>query len=265
MKCHFLPNKMSVITKEPKQCNPVFPPAAEVFLYGRGRVEFTWNFVRKVPFWFLYYNSEPGARLNFSGREIRPEGNEIILIPPYTPFSTFCEAPFDHLYIHFNAERPYSQVKPGVMVFDRSICGTLDLLLNSETFSAAAVYALLFSVLAAIPKSRFAGDDSPTDDRILRSMSLLSQGLSNSVICRKIGMSSGNFQRCFKQETGVTPFRYAMQLRMEKAGTLLTTTREDIPSIARACGFPDRYTFSKSFKKQFGVPPAQYRSRKQKS
>ncbi len=252
---------MSKITKNPRQIAPVPLPNAEIFLFGRGKVSFSWKYTREVPFWFLYYNSEPGAVLDFQGRELRPTGNEIVLIPPYTPFTSSCETPFEHLYIHFTVGRPYSQVKPGVMVFDRSICGTLDLLEAEKPPSPAAVYALLFSALAAIPGDRFASDEQTVDDRIQRAMSLLNQGLDNAEICREIGMSQSNFQRAFRQATGLPPHRYAMELRLEKARCRLAAAQGSINDIAADCGFSDRYAFSKAFRKYAGISPARYRSK----
>ena len=252
---------MSNITKNPEQIQPIAPLDAEIFLFGRGKVSFSWRFERCVPFWFLYYNSEPGACLKFADRTLRPTAGEILLIPPYTRFSSSCESAFEHLYIHFTVGRPYSQVTPGVLVFDRSICGgMLDILLSQEKTNRAAVYALLFSALAAIPANRFATQEHPMDDRIQRAIGLLGQGLCNSQLCRNIGMSTSNFQRCFKQETGFSPKRYAMELRLENARSRLMSCSESIPDIAAECGFSDRYAFSKAFRKYTGVSPARYRS-----
>ena len=252
---------MSKIIKNPDPINPVALPQAEIFLFGHGQVSFSWRFTRKVPFWFLYYNSEPGAVLKFRDREVRPDCRQIILIPPYTAFTSSCETSFDHLYIHFTVGRPYSQVKPGVLVLDRSLCGIPDSWLNSETVSPAAVYALLFSALAAIPRDRFASAEKPLDDRIQLAMSLLNQGMSNAEICRDIGMSQSNFQRAFRLATGFSPKHYALDLRLEKARCRLAAAQGSINDIAVDCGFSDRYAFSKAFHKYTGVSPARYRSR----
>ena len=250
---------MSKIIKNPKQLNPVAAPNAEIFLYGRGKVSFDWKFTREVPFWFLYYNPEPGACLNFGGTELRPTGDELVLIPPYTAFQSSCESPFEHLYIHFTVGRPYSQVKPGVMVFGRNVCGTLDALLKTESPAPAAVYALLYSALAAIPDDRFAPEEQPVDDRIQRAMSFLNQGMDNGEICRRIGMSQSNFLRIFQRTTGFSPHHYAMELRLEKARCRLTAGNASIHQIAAECGFSDRYAFSKAFRKYIGISPARYR------
>ena len=251
---------MSEITKNPKQIDPVSPPDAEIFLFGRGRVNFSWKFTRKEPFWFLYYNAEPGAILNFGDRELRPGGDEIVLIPPYTLFTSSCESPFEHIYVNFTVGRPYSQVLPGPLVFPRSVCGTLDRLLQTETPSPAAVYAFLFSALAAIPEERFASRQKPVDDRIQLAMSLLNAGCGNVEICRRIGMSQSNFLRAFRQAIGLSPQHYAMELRMEKARCRLGTGSLPIAAIAAECGFSDRYAFSKAFRNYAGISPARYRT-----
>ena len=250
---------MSKIIKNPKKFDPVSPPDAKIFLYGRGQVNFSWKFTRKVPVWFLYYNSEPGAVLKFQDREIRPDGRQIILIPPCTAFTSSCEAAFEHLYIHFTVGRPYSLVKPGVLTFDRAVCGTLNLLLETEEPSPAAVYALVFSVMAAIPKDRFSEGEQTVDDRIQRAMSFLDQGLCNEEISHEIGMSQSNFLRTFRQMTGFSPQHYAMELRLEKARCQLLASETSIHAIAADCGFSDRYAFSKAFRKYIGISPARYR------
>lgn len=251
---------MLKITNNPKQFGPVPKPEAEIFLFGRGVISFAWNFKRKDPFWFLYCNSGPGAYLKFEDRILRPAGREIILIPPNTPFQSSCESPFEHLYIHFHVGRPYSLVNPGVMVFDRSICGVTERLFNTGKSSNAAVYALLYAALAAIPEERFSTEEQTFDDRLERAVILLAQNVSNDEICHAIGMSCSNFQRLFKEKMGISPHAYAMKMRLEKACYQLVSGVSDINYIAAECGFSDRYAFSKAFKKYIGVPPAHYRS-----
>lgn len=251
--------KMSKIIKQPEQFAPVPSPGAEIFLCGRGEVAFAWNFTRKDPFWFLYCNSGPGAVLTFEDQEIRPGRKEIILIPPGTSFQSRCETPFEHLYIHFQTGLPYSRVKPGVMVFEPELCGVLEHLFSEEKLSPAAVYALVYSALAAIPADRFVPEDAPPDDRLQTALRMLNQKIPNDRICRSIGMSGSNFQKFFKQKTGVSPHQYALKMRLEKACLLLSSGADDISSIAAECGFSDRYAFSKAFARHIGLPPARYR------
>lgn len=253
---------MAEIIKNPPQLQPLARPDVEVLLCGRGRVNFAWNFVRKAPFWFLYCNPEPGACLEFDGKKLFPGAGEIILIPPGTPFKSSCLQPFEHLYIHFTAGRPYSRIKPEVIILASDMAApVLEKIFNSDPPPAAAVFGLLYSVLALIPQRCFATEERDVDDRIHRALNMITRGMNNTKICASIGMSISNFQRKFKAETGMSPMKYAMQLRLERARCALAYSDDDIAGIAESCGFADRYAFSKAFKKYTGFSPAKYRQK----
>ena len=251
---------MAEIVINPPQLQPLARPDVEVLLCGKGRVNFAWNFVRKAPFWFLYCNPEPGACLEFSGGKIYPGPDDIVLIPPGTPFKSSFLQPFEHLYIHFTAGSPYSKVKPEVILLESSsVAAVLEKIFEKNT--PAAVYGLLYSVLALIPEECFYSDEKKLDDRIYRALGMITRGVSNARICSTIGMSVSNFQRKFKSETGISPSKYAMQLRLENARCALAYSDDDISGIAKKCGFADRYAFSKAFKKYTGCAPAEYRQK----
>lgn len=54
-----------------------------------------------------------------------------------------------------------------------------------------------------------------------------------------------------------------MNLRMEKAKSLLRKTNMSINAISNALGYTDQLAFSKIFKKHYGVSPKIYRSREE--
>lgn len=70
--------------------------------------------------------------------------------------------------------------------------------------------------------------------------------------------------KIFKEVTGVSPINYLIQIRLEKAHHLLETDEYSIKDIAKAVGYEDAYHFSKSFKKQYGLPPSKVRQAHQK-
>ena len=252
---------MAEIVKNPPQIQPLARPDVEVLLCGKGRVSFAWNFIRKSPFWYLYCNPEAGACLEFSGKKIYPGANDIILIPPGTPFRSSCLQPFEHLYIHFTAGRPFSKVKPEVILLDSKAFSDVLRKIFRDNIPPAAVYALLYSALALIPEECFAHEEKDVDERIHLALGMLNRGMSNAKIANAIGMSISNFQRKFKEETGMTPSKYAMQLRLENARHALAYSDDAISAIAERCGFADRYAFSKAFKKYTGCAPANYRQK----
>jgi AraC family transcriptional regulator len=75
-------------------------------------------------------------------------------------------------------------------------------------------------------------------------------------VARESNMSEFHFFRCFKQVFGVSPYQYMLNKRLEYASLLLSENDLLISEIARKCGFPDLFTFSKAFKKKFGVSPS---------
>ncbi len=72
-------------------------------------------------------------------------------------------------------------------------------------------------------------------------------------------MSEFHFFRSFRQAFGITPYQYLLQRRLEHARNLLRENECSITGIAAHCNFPDIFTFSKAFKRHFGIPPSQCR------
>lgn len=72
-------------------------------------------------------------------------------------------------------------------------------------------------------------------------------------------MSTAWFIKRFKQYTGMSPKEYIVSVRMSNAQTLLEQTSYTISEIASIVGYDNPLYFSRVFKKQFGLPPNQYR------
>lgn len=88
----------------------------------------------------------------------------------------------------------------------------------------------------------------------------LAEPLDVDAMARAAGMSTFHFFRAFRSVHGTTPHRYRIDLRLEKAAELLRTGKLHAMEAALHCGFPDLPSFSKAFKKRFGVPPSMMRS-----
>ncbi|MBR6165926.1 MAG: helix-turn-helix transcriptional regulator [Clostridia bacterium] len=66
------------------------------------------------------------------------------------------------------------------------------------------------------------------------------------------------FIRLFRHETGYTPYQYIVQQRMQYAVTQLN---KGLPNeeVCYACGYTDSSTFTRAFRKYYGVAPQKYR------
>jgi AraC-like DNA-binding protein len=75
----------------------------------------------------------------------------------------------------------------------------------------------------------------------------------------QLGLEKSYFIRLFKRNVGVSPMKYAMNLKMSVAADLLRTTHDPLTTVATQVGFSDPYHFAKRFKQWSGSPPGAYR------
>lgn len=87
------------------------------------------------------------------------------------------------------------------------------------------------------------------------------QQLRNDDLARHASMSSRNFFRVFKRETGITPARYLEKIRLEAAVARLEETSQPLETLARETGFQSGEHFCLAFFRRFGITPKQYRDR----
>ena len=82
-------------------------------------------------------------------------------------------------------------------------------------------------------------------------------------LARKAGWSVPHLCAEFRRYFGVPVIQYAQQLRMNRAAYLLRDQNRRIGEIAQQVGYPDLYTFSRMFKRSFGVSPRPFRQRRE--
>lgn len=80
-----------------------------------------------------------------------------------------------------------------------------------------------------------------------------------SDIAEELGLSPFTMLRQFRAATGLTPYAYVLQIRLERARKLLSATDDAIGSIAHAVGFDDLAYFSRWFSKSMRISPSAYR------
>ncbi|MBD0404238.1 helix-turn-helix domain-containing protein [Flammeovirga sp. EKP202] len=78
-------------------------------------------------------------------------------------------------------------------------------------------------------------------------------------LAKEMNMSNIQFYRKIKTETGMPPVEFVRNIRFQRALELLKTSDLNISEIAYEVGFNDPQYFRRSFKKQFGQTPSQYR------
>ena len=86
--------------------------------------------------------------------------------------------------------------------------------------------------------------------------------ISLDQIAENMYLSPFYISKIFKSETGDTPIRHLINIRLEKAKELLEGEYQgSIQEVAARVGYDDAYHFSKLFKKRFGISPSQVRKK----
>lgn len=81
--------------------------------------------------------------------------------------------------------------------------------------------------------------------------------ISLDQIAENMYLSPFYISRIFKSETGDTPIRYLIDIRLEHAKEILESGNyTSIQEVAAQVGYDDAYHFSKLFKKKYDIPPS---------
>lgn len=82
--------------------------------------------------------------------------------------------------------------------------------------------------------------------------------ISLDQIAENMYLSPFYISKIFKSETGDTPIRHLINIRLEKAKQLLETGYGgSVQEVAAMVGYDDAYHFSKLFKKRYNITPTQ--------
>lgn len=89
----------------------------------------------------------------------------------------------------------------------------------------------------------------------------LEEDVSLQQIALLTGLSVSQFSRGFKTSTGLSPHRFLLQLRVQRAQHLLRHGQESLSSIAGQIGFADQSHFTRVFRRIAGSTPKEWRRR----
>jgi len=134
--------------------------------------------------------------------------------------------------------------------------------LESKAMELVA-YTLEQAFGTALPESPVRADER---DRIVAARDILVSRLryppSLNSLARQAGMSHTRLTRGFKKVFGCTVFEYLRKERLAYARILLSENRLNITDAAFESGFCSSSHFARAFRKQFGISPSDFMSRK---
>ncbi|WDR02358.1 AraC family transcriptional regulator [Devosia algicola] len=129
----------------------------------------------------------------------------------------------------------------------------------AEDLSRALFHQIMIGVLGDYERQQ-ARKNSPV---VVNALSYMKANLASDIrvdaVSNHVSLSTGYFHDIFLRETGFTPARYHMYLRIIAAKHALIDTQRSITDIGFELGFSSSQYFATSFKKLVGLTPNGYR------
>lgn len=82
-----------------------------------------------------------------------------------------------------------------------------------------------------------------------------------AAVAEAVGLSEAHLRRLFAKHLGIPLGRYLLELRQNRARSLLGSSDESVSRISELCGYASIYAFSRSFHSFNGCTPSEYRRR----
>lgn len=109
-------------------------------------------------------------------------------------------------------------------------------------------------------------DETESDTRMRQIMQYIVNHITDEIslsdLADSMFVSTSTLSRIFRKSTGMYFSDYITKLRVQSAIGLLEHSDQNLTQIAMSCGFSNSSAFNRSFKKQTGMNPSEYRESK---
>ena len=252
-----------------------------------GAYQFSWEIGRTLDEYQLVYISRGSGVLEIESRKRWPiEAGDLFLLFPgvwhrYRPNSA---TGWNEHWVGFDGriarsaimKHFYSDKSPVLRVkSDEIISGKFAELMQIVSQRPPALQqimaGLLFEILATVYSDQQGGlgDTHRGSDAVRQAMRWMIGNHNGHMDMRdladRLHLSYSYFRRTFKQQTGMSPHQYWMELKIARARTLLNDPTLSIKEVAFRAGFDSQQYFSRLLKERLGYSPGEFRARRQKN
>lgn len=243
-------------------------PALRLLTVSREIIGSWWSMPLHADFWRLYLNIDTGAALRHPGGLTPLATDRCWLVPAGCAAHGVCTRTVRHLYAHIHVigweaswvarafPAPLPAPRPAELVdLERELARRPATPADECRVLAAFAGALASHLAGRVPP--------PIDDGLGPALHQLAAypGAPARVadLARRCGLGEDAFRAKIAARFGATPARWIREHRVASAAVRLRAGREPIEEVARACGFANRYHFTRAFAAVHGVGPAAWR------
>ena len=86
-----------------------------------------------------------------------------------------------------------------------------------------------------------------------------------ATLANEVGLSRSVLAERFRHYLSETPIGYLTRWRLQLAAQVLSSTSKSVAEVAGDVGYESEPSFNRAFKREFGIPPARFRSQTRRS
>ncbi|MDP4238562.1 MAG: AraC family transcriptional regulator [Bacteroidota bacterium] len=247
------------------------------------------NKEKGVDYFIILYCTSGEGWCKIGEKSFTVSENQYVILPPKTPYSFGANSgnPWTIYWIHFRGTlastflnfpiipiqilpESNSRLQDRIQLFEE-IYANLELSYHSDHYSYATI--CLYHFLGSFKYVE--------QFRRIRNVDIVENGFSEKVIyfmrenvetnltlgqlATHFNLSTSHFCARFQEETKLSPIKYFITLKIEKACQYIELSNLKISDIYPKLGFQDAAYFSRTFVKIMGISPTKYRLRERHS
>ncbi len=215
-------------------------------------------------YWLLHYVVSGKGRYSVGGDEYTLSEGDAFLIKPgeITVYTADENEPWHYIWVAFEGDIKKLKELPYVIRDER----LRDIMTriheydgydkNSDLYSVAQIWNVIWCLCGDSLDSSEASYSSVAVNMIKKQYM---KDISVQSLADTLGLERSYFSNIFRRDTGKSPGQFILDYRMEKAVELLKCEKYSVSVIAASVGYSDPFSFSRSFKNYFGVPPQKFK------
>lgn len=218
----------------------------------------------------LIYVADGEILLEQGGFNYTAHSGEFLIIDCYKPHYYYAEKNAQTIWLHFDGSSSaewYNEIKENCGVVIKNYGKSLPILTTiidmmkrgeSELALSSKIYELILSV-PLNSKSSSLKENEELNNALKYIADNYGKEISVAALAQTAKLSQSHFSKLFKSYTGLSPYDYLLNVRLEKAKEMLIETDLSISEIASKTGFNSTANFIYFFHKETLASPLKFR------
>ena len=220
---------------------------------------------RCIQGYVLHYVTH-GRGMYFVGdRSWHVEEGEIFVSHPgeATTYTSDRDTPMGYIWVSFDCAPAFAELLQGDIISApwAKVIFTDILRCSESAVPEWAICAGLYQFFVGLAQRQIDPAEAG-QDYVGRAVHYIQTNLSEEIrvadLAGDLGLSRSYFCRIFKEQLGQSPQEYLVTHRMERAAVLMTEQNLSQKEAALRVGYQDICTFSRMFKRKYGISPGEY-------